>query len=80
MKNGKWKMENGKSFPFLSLEVSVKEIRRRMIGAQPVGMREEIVDLVRKDQLLKLYTLLSQCLHQVNRFAEGHIAIIITVN
>ncbi len=65
---------------FLPLEVPVKKIRRRMIGAQPISMREEIVDLVRKDQLLKLYPLLSQCLYQVHRFAEGHIAIVITVN
>jgi len=43
-------------------------------------MQEEIVNLIRKDQLLKLYSLVSQCLYQMHCLAKRHVAVVVAVN
>ena len=43
-------------------------------------MRQETVDLIWENQLLKLDALLAQSFHQADSFDERHVAIVIAVD
>jgi hypothetical protein len=47
---------------------------------QPALVRQKIVDLVGKDQLLQQHLLLAQVLHQVNALVERHITVVVAMN
>ena len=61
-------------------EVTVKKIGRCMIGAQPGGMKKEIMNFVRKHNLLKRDTLFSKRFHQVDHFLEGYCSIVVPLD
>src|SRR4029077_17113545 len=63
-----------------STQLPLKELRTGLISAHPALPQQQIMDLIGKDELLKLDILPSQPLHQVNSLLERHVAIVITVN
>src|ERR687884_1378615 len=64
----------------ISSQAPVEEIRRGVISAQPVGVAQEIVHLVGKDQLLELDVALAQPAHQLDGLIEGDVAVVVAVD
>src|SRR5215467_12377598 len=61
-------------------KIPVKKLRRRLVSPQPTLPHQEIVDLVRKNQLFKVDALLPQALNQVGGLLEGHVAVVVTMD
>ena len=62
------------------VEVASEEVSSRAIRLQPSLEHEKVVDLVRKNQDLDRHLFLPQTLHEVNRLAEGYIAVVVALN
>jgi hypothetical protein len=56
-----------------------QKLRRRLIPAHPTPPQQQIMDLIRKNQLFQVHILLAQALHQIDRLLERYITIIVAV-
>ena len=61
-------------------QVPIKEIRSGMIGSQPALVAQEIMDFIRKYQLLKLDVMFAQLANQIDRLTECDITVIVSVD
>ncbi len=64
----------------MSLQMLIKKVRTRVIGAQPILMTQEVVYLIRKDQFFKIDSVASQAADQIHRLGKFDVAIIVAVN
>ena len=51
-------------------QVPVEEFRRRVVGREPMVVRQEIVNLVGKNDLLKVHVLFPQRFNKLNHVGE----------
>src|SRR6266481_7944012 len=61
-------------------QLSVQEVRGGLVAPHPALPQQEIMDFIRKDDLLEGHILLSQALHQVRGLLERHVTIIVAMN
>src|SRR5262249_3959311 len=61
-------------------QLPVEEIRRSLVAAHPVLPQQEVMDLIRNHNLLKLHALPAQALDQVDCLLEGHVAIVVAMD
>src|SRR5262249_57826884 len=61
-------------------DLSVQEIRRRMVGREPVAMLEKVVNLIGEDELLELDAAFAKCLREHDALVEGNVAVVVAVN
>ena len=60
--------------------MTLKEIGRGLERFEPVGVGEEAVHFVWKNELLERYPPFAELFHQIDALAEGHVAIIVAVD
>src|SRR5690349_24989172 len=70
----------GISIPRFPAQLSIEEFDAGVICPQPGLMSQKIVHLVGKNQLLKLNVMLSELSNQIDRLAEGYVAVVVTMN
>src|SRR5260370_14152912 len=63
-----------------SLEMTVEEIARRVIGRQPILMQQKIVDVIGENELLDLDALLAEACDEIHSLGEIDVAVIVAVN
>src|SRR4029077_7780386 len=61
-------------------QLPLKELRSRFVSTHPGLPQQKIMDLIGKDDLLDLYVLLPQPLHQVTGLREWHVAVIVAMH
>ncbi len=61
-------------------ELALQKLGRRLKGSHPGAVSQESVDLIGKNQLLEVNSLPSQGRRQIDRLAEGDIAVIVSVD
>src|SRR5216683_3051722 len=64
----------------LSSQLPSEELRRRVVGREPVRVGQKIMDLVRENELLEGYALAPQGLGELDRLAELHVAVVVAVD
>ena len=62
------------------LQLVIEETTGRIVGIHPVAPEQEVVDVVREDQLFERHALRPQPLNQIRGLGEVHVAIIIAVD
>jgi hypothetical protein len=62
------------------MQVPPQKIRGGVVGGEPVGVGQKIVDLVGKNELIEFHALFAEGVHERDGFAEGHVAVIVAVN
>ena len=58
----------------------VKKVCARVIGAQPIFVQQKIMNLVRVDQLFKIYVVRAEPAYEIDRLRELNVSIIVAMN
>lgn len=61
-------------------QLAREEIGRFLVSLGPTAVKQEVVNIVRKDELLDFYVSLPERLHEIHRFRKRNVAIVVSVN
>ena len=62
------------------LQILIEKLRRSFVSTKPVPVEQEVVDLVRENQLFEVDALLAQRFRQHYGLGKGHVPVVIAMN